>query len=176
MRREVIQELAGKAVVRRATLRDARQICALVKENPEELMVRALGDIVRFIDRFFVISAGRRLLGCASYSILPDVGDYSSATVELRSVAIRSTHRGMGLGSQLVDAVLAHIRTFHKGPIIVLTYTPEFFAKSGFARISKRDIMHKIYSECVNCTKHGNPFTCPEVAMAYAGEGKPGGK
>ena len=174
MRREVIQELAGKAVVRQATLRDARQICALVKANPEELMVRALGDIVRNIDRFFVISASRRLLGCASYTILPDVGDYSSATVELRSVAIRSTHRGMGLGSHLVDAVIEHIRRFHAGPIIVLTYTPEFFAKSGFERISKRDIMHKLYSERVNCTKHGNPFTCPEVAMAYAGEGRPG--
>jgi hypothetical protein len=26
--------------------------------------------------------------------------------------------------------------------------------------------MHKLYMGCINCTKHANPFTCPEIAMA----------
>jgi len=25
--------------------------------------------------------------------------------------------------------------------------------------------MHKLYTGCMNCTKHANPFTCPEIAM-----------
>jgi hypothetical protein len=25
--------------------------------------------------------------------------------------------------------------------------------------------MHKLYTGCINCTKHANPFTCPEIAM-----------
>jgi hypothetical protein len=31
--------------------------------------------------------------------------------------------------------------------------------------IPKTEILHKIYSGCINCTKHVNPFTCPEVSM-----------
>ena len=26
-------------------------------------------------------------------------------------------------------------------------------------------IMHKLYTGCINCTKHADPFTCPEKAM-----------
>ena len=25
--------------------------------------------------------------------------------------------------------------------------------------------MHKLYTGCINCTKHANPYTCPEIAM-----------
>jgi hypothetical protein len=25
--------------------------------------------------------------------------------------------------------------------------------------------MHKLYTGCINCTKHTDPFTCPEIAM-----------
>ncbi|NLB56022.1 MAG: GNAT family N-acetyltransferase, partial [Lentisphaerae bacterium] len=49
--------------------------------------------------------------------------------------------------------------------IIVLTFTPEFFAKFGFVETSKEKLMHKLYMGCMNCTKYDSPFTCPEVAM-----------
>ncbi len=160
--------------IRQADLRDARQICALIKSNPLELIVRPLGDIVRNIDRFTVVLAGGRLVGCASYTIMPEAGNFSKATVELTSVAIRKTWRGRGLGRQLVVAMVERVLRIHPVQILVLTYTPDFFRKIGFVRISKKDIMHKIYSGCVNCTKHSNPFTCPEVAMAYApGDAEP---
>jgi len=48
----------------------------------------------------------------------------------------------------------------------VLTLTPEFFATLGFREIPKTRIMHKLYTGCINCTKHTDPFTCPERAMA----------
>jgi amino-acid N-acetyltransferase len=157
--------------IRQADLRDARQICALIKSNPLELIVRPLGDIVRNIDRFTVVIANGRLIGCASYAIMPEAGNFSKATVELTSVAIRKTWRGHGLGRRLVLAMLKRVLRIRPVQILVLTYTPEFFRKIGFVRIAKKDIMHKIYSGCVNCTKHSNPFTCPEIAMAY----EPGG-
>ena len=153
--------------IRQADLRDARPICALIKSNPLELIVRPLGDIVRNIDRFTVVYAGGRLVGCASYSVLPEAGNFTKASIEMTSVAIRKSWRGRGLGRQLVEAMVERISRLRPVQIIVLTYTPDFFRKIGFERISKQDIMYKIYSGCVNCTKHSNPFTCPEVAMAY---------
>jgi amino-acid N-acetyltransferase len=118
-----------------------------------------------------VVHAGGRLVGCASYTVLPEAGNFSHASIEMTSVAIRKSWRGRGLGRLLVEAMVARISRLHPAQIIVLTYTPEFFRKIGFVRIAKKDIMHKIYSGCVNCTKHSNPFTCPEIAMAY----EPGG-
>lgn len=156
-----------KPVIRQADLRDARAIYALIKSNPEELMVRPLADIARDIDRFTVVTVGRKIAGCASYTIMPEAGNFSKATVELRSVAIRNTMRKKGLGRLLVEAVVARIAPIKPEQIFVMTYTPEFFAKLGFEKIEKSTIMHKIYMGCMNCTKHSNPFTCPEVAMAY---------
>ena len=161
------KERKPSVTIRQADLRDARPICALIKSNPLELIVRPLGDIVRNIDRFTVVYAGGRLVGCASYSILPEAGNFSHASVEMTSVALRKSWRGRGLGRLLVEAMVARISRLHPAQIIVLTYTPEFFRKIGFERISKQDIMYKIYSGCMNCTKHSNPFTCPEVAMAF---------
>ena len=157
-----------EVAIRQADLRDARGICALIKSNPLELIVRPLGDIVRNIDRFTVVHAGGRLVGCASYTVLPEAGNFSHASIEMTSVAIRKSWRGRGLGRLLVEAMVERISRLHPAQIIVLTYTPEFFRKIGFERISKQEIMYKIYSGCMNCTKHSNPFTCPEVAMACA--------
>ena len=44
-------------------------------------------------------------------------------------------------------------------------FAPEFFAKMGFREVPKTKIMHKLYTGCINCTKHADPYTCPEIAM-----------
>lgn len=53
----------------------------------------------------------------------------------------------------------------HPAQCVVLTFTPEVFAKHGFKEVSKETMMHKLYAGCINCTKYDSPFTCPEVAM-----------
>lgn len=153
-------------VVRRANLSDSRAIYDLIRANPEELIARPLADIARNIDRFTVVTLGGELAGCASYTILPEAGNFSGATVELTSVAIRGDLRRHGLGRLLVEAALGRIRAFRPEQIIVLTSNPGFFGRLGFHEIPKSAILHKIYTGCMNCMKHSNPFTCPEVAMA----------
>lgn len=162
-------EPSSPAIVRRADLSDARAIYDLIRANPEELITRPLADVARNIDRFTVVTLGGELVGCASYTILPEAGNFSNATVELTSVAIRSDLRGHGLGKLLVNAALERIRPFKPEQIFVLTLTPAFFARLGFHEIPKSSILHKMYTGCMNCMKHSNPFTCPEVAMATSG-------
>ena len=38
----------------------------------------------------------------------------------------------------------------------------------GFSETPKTEVMHKLYTGCINCTKHADPFTCPEIAMKRA--------
>ncbi len=155
----------ARPVIRAADIRDAVAIFDLIRANPDELIARPLGDIVQHIDRFVVADEAGAIAGCASWGILPEVGDTSRASIEIKSVAVKPAWRRHGLGRALVLAVIERVAPLRLSQLIVLTFTPPFFAKLGFVEIPKTQIMHKIYSGCLACTKHANPFTCPEVAM-----------
>jgi amino-acid N-acetyltransferase len=153
-------------VIRRATLADVMPIHTLIQSYPDELILRPLNNIVENIDRFTVAVEGEQIIACACWQILPEVGNPEGATVELQSVAVNKAYRGKGVGTKLVRFLLQRIEGFRPVQAIVLTFEPEFFGKLGFKKIEKTQIIHKIYRGCIYCTKHTNPFTCPEIAMA----------
>ena len=157
----------GEFQVRTARLADAESIYALIREHTAELVPRSLGNVVENIDRFLVSEAADgTLAGCIAYQVWPEIGDPLKATVELQSVAVRQTCRRKGIGSLLVTGMLVRVRALAPADVTVLTLTPEFFTTLGFREIPKTRIMHKLYTGCINCTKHTDPFTCPEKAMA----------
>ena len=166
--RETVDSLRGDDAgftVRRAVLRDAESIFALIHLNRDQLVPRSIGNIVENIDRFFVAVSGSDIIGCVSCQVHPEIGSPLDATVEIQSLAVRSPYRRRGVGRALVEAVMAAIARFSPKEAIVLTFAPEFFAALGFREIPKTKVMHKLYTGCMNCTKHTNPFTCPEIAM-----------
>ena len=65
----------------------------------------------------------------------------------------------------LIEAVSARVAAFRPRETVVLTFAPEFFGSLGFVEVPKTKVMHKLYTGCINCTKHTDPFTCPEIAM-----------
>jgi amino-acid N-acetyltransferase len=156
----------GGYLVRPAEFRDAEAIFNLVKSYPEELLPRALGDIVQNIDRFLVCERKGRLVGTVSWQILPEIGKPHRPSVEIKSLAVMENHRRRGVGQALVQGAVERIRATHATQVIALTFSPRFFERLGFRRMSKRRLMHKIYAGCANCTKYRSPFTCPEVAVA----------
>ena len=152
--------------LRPARLADAERIFALIRSHTEQLVPKPMGDIVASIDRFVVAESGGGIVGCAAYSILPEIGAAERATVELQSVAVIGSHRKLGIGRALVETLLQRIAVFQPADALVLTFAPGFFSKLGFMEIPKSKVMHKLYSGCLHCTKHADPFTCPEIAMA----------
>lgn len=153
------------ATVRTATLKDAERIYALVGLNRDQLVPRSLGNIVENIDRFVLAEAEGEMVGCAAYQVHPEIGKAEAATVEIVSVAVKSLFRRRGVGRALVQSILSKIKSFGPREAIVLTFAPAFFASLGFVEIPKTKVMHKLYTGCINCTKHADPFTCPEIAM-----------
>ena len=152
-------------MIRAAELRDAERIFALISQNGDMLVPRSLGNIVESIDRFVVAEAGEALVGCASSQIHPEIGNAEAATVEIVSVAVREDCRRRGVGRRMIEAVIASVTRFRPREVLVLTFAPEFFRRLGFAETPKTAVMHKLYTGCINCTKHADPFTCPEIAM-----------
>ena len=152
--------------LRSARLADAEGIFALIKSHADMLVPKPLGDIVANIDRFIVAEVDGVIAGCATYSILPEIGAAERATVEVQSVAVSEPYRKSGIGRAMVESILSRIELFSPADALVLTFAPKFFAKLGFAEIPKSKVMHKLYSGCIHCTKHADPFTCPEIAMS----------
>ena len=158
--------MADDIIIRRATLQDVLAIHRLIQSYPHELILRPVNNIVENIDRFTVALDGKTLIACACWQILPEIGTPEGATVELQSVAVNQAYRGRGIGSRLIRFVLQRIDGFKPAQALVLTFEPDFFGHLGFKPIEKTKIIHKIYRGCIYCTKHTNPFTCPEIAMA----------
>ncbi|MDP6525805.1 MAG: GNAT family N-acetyltransferase [Kiritimatiellia bacterium] len=153
--------------IRPAEFKDAEAIFRLIKSSPEELIPRAISDIVQNIDRCIVAEADGEVIGTLSWQVLPEIGAASEQhVIEIKSVAVNTEHRHKGIGRSLVEAGVERTRPLHMSQIIVLTFTPDFFQTLGFKEIPKETLMHKIYMGCINCTKYDSPFTCPEVAMA----------
>lgn len=164
--------MQAETQIRKATLKDAEKIYALIRLNSDQLVPRSMGNIVEAIDRFFVAEAEGEMVGCASYQIHPEIGQPEAAAVEIVSVAVKSMFRRRGIGRDLVSSVIDAVRAFSPREVVVLTFAPEFFGSLGFVEISKTKIMHKLYTGCINCTKHADPFTCPELAMVFKIERK----
>ncbi len=157
--------------IRAAGFHDVEAIFALIKSFPDELVARALPDLVQNIDRFVVAESNGEVIGTAAWAILPEIGKARQPTVEIKSVAVRRDFQGHGIGRALVERVIDRVRELKPAQILVLTFRPEFFARLGFVKVPKETLMHKLYIGCLNCTKYDSPFTCPEVAMALSGTG-----
>ncbi|MGD9781402.1 MAG: GNAT family N-acetyltransferase [Kiritimatiellia bacterium] len=157
----------SKPVIRKACFTDGPAIFRRIKAHPNELVPRPISDIMLNIDRFLVAELDGEIVGTASWAVLPELDSAKNPSIEIQSVSVREDLQKHRLGRRLVEAAIERISEFKPDQIIVLTFTPPFFAKLGFVPISKETIMYKLYKGCMNCSKYDSPFTCPEVAMAY---------
>ena len=154
-------------LIRKACFSDGPAIFRRIKAHPNELVPRPISDIMLNIDRFLVAELDGDIVGTASWAVLPELDTAKNPSIEIQSVSVRDDLQKSGLGRRLIEAALARVAEFKPDQIIVLTFSPPFFAKMGFVPVSKETLMYKLYKGCMNCAKYDSPFTCPEVAMAY---------
>ena len=153
--------------LRKACFGDGQAIFRCIKAHPNELVPRPLSDILLNIDRFLVAELDGEIVGTASWAVLPELDPAKNPSVEIQSVSVREDLQKHGLGRRLVEAAIARVAEFNPDQIIVLTFTPPFFARLGFVPVPKETLLYKLYKGCMNCAKYDSPLTCPEVAMAY---------
>ena len=154
--------------IRNAGFGDVMAIYSIIKEHPCEVLPRATSDIVQNIDRFLVAEINRKVVGTASWQILPEISRSPNHSIEIKSVAVSKDFQRYGIGTMLIKTMIKYVKTFRPAQIVVLTFSPPYFRKFGFREVSKETLMHKLYMGCINCTKYASPFTCPEVAMTLA--------
>jgi amino-acid N-acetyltransferase len=90
--------------------------------------------VAETLDGFCVARSARSLVGCAGLE------SYGGAGL-LRSVAVEASARGSGIGSQLVQGVVAAARTRGQSQLFLLTTTAgDFFERRGFHLVERASV------------------------------------
>ena len=83
---------------------------------------------------------------------------------EIRSLAVTEGYQGKGVGRQLVDRALSEADAYGITKVFTLTYQPDFFRNIGFKDIDKSELPHKVWSDCIQCSKFPD---CNEEALVW---------
>lgn len=147
--------------IRQAELRDAQAIADLLKPYAEEgiILARSAEEIAQSITTFLIIEENSELLASVAYH------DYGNGLKEIRSLAVKKSLKGKGLGTILVKELtkrLSEDKSTTK--IFSLTYSPEFFKKCGFVETSKESFPEKIWKDCQYCKDQD---ICGETALIF---------
>jgi len=145
-------------MIRKARIEDIRQIQELINQYArQELMLpRPLSNLYECLRDFWVCEENNRIIGCCALHIIWE------ELAEIRSLAVKKSWQGRGVGQQLVKAAIFEAEELGCKAIFALTYIPNYFKRLGFRKISKEKLPHKIWTECINCPKFPD---CEEVAL-----------
>lgn len=159
---------APPIAIRPAGVADVDGIAALIQAQARrgKLLPRGAAAIYETIDDWIVatIPAGNgpngeeEILGCVS--LLP----YPSGLVEVRSLAVQESAQGLGIGSRLLEALLAEARARGIVALFALTRAVPFFLRFGFAITAREHFPEKVWRDCWQCPLLD---ACDETAMVW---------
>lgn len=147
-------------MLRKAKVGDVKEIHALIENYAKEgeMLPCALVDIYERVRDFYVYiddNDGAISGACALHICWEDLA-------EVRSLAVKSDLTLKGIGKKMVMACLEEAALLGLQKVFALTYAPKFFEKLGFSEIEKSTLPHKIWGDCIKCSKFPD---CDETAM-----------
>ncbi len=147
-------------MLRKAIIKDVKAIHALIDDyaSKDEMLPCSLLELYEKIRDFYVFADDEtdEVLGaCALHVCWEDLG-------EIRSLTVKVEKTMKGIGSAMVSACIEEAKNLGIQKLFALTYKPDFFKKLGFNIIDKNVLPHKIWSDCIKCSKFPE---CDETAM-----------
>lgn len=145
-------------ITRPAAIADVPEIYYLLEvySSQGNLLPRTMSELYRHVRDFFVVVLGKRVAACAALEIFTeDLG-------EIRSLAVTDDSKGRGFAKMLVGEIIAEANRLGLRRLMALTYTPEFFYKLDFSRVTKGALPEKVWGVCVKCYKFND---CDETAV-----------
>ncbi len=141
---------------------DVKEIHALLQNFARKglLLGRSISSLYDHL-RDFVVYEEEGVRGVCSLHICWE------NLAEIRSLAVAEEYQGRGIGEALVLACLREARLLEIGQVFTLTYQTPFFRKLKFAEIDKRELPHKVWSDCMNCPQFPD---CNEEALIWKAE------
>jgi amino-acid N-acetyltransferase len=147
-------------MIRKATFVDVKAIQSLVNNYADsgQMLPRTLNELYEHLRDFHVCEDNGSLVGVCALHVSWD------RLAEVRSLAVRQDRIKHGIGTELVRQCLAEAAELRVDRVFVLTYQAGFFRKLGFIDVDKKELPHKIWTDCLNCVKFPD---CDESALIF---------
>jgi len=149
-------------MIRPARIADVAEMTKLINAFAQKnlMLPRPVNKMYEQVRDFYVVEEDGLVVGCGAVHVLW----YDLA--EIRSVAVREDYQRRGYGRQLVEALIGDAKQLgvHEVFMLILPDGPmaKLGRKFGFREVSKDELPHKVWSDCLNCPK----FTqCDEIAL-----------
>jgi amino-acid N-acetyltransferase len=151
----------SEITIRRAAAKDIKTVHRLLSLYGGQglLLARPLSELYDHLRDFFVLAKpgiDEGVVGACALGICWE------DMAEIRSLAVVKGYQGQKLGSRLVLACLEEARALGIKRVFALTYVEAFFTKMGFKVVEKSTLPHKIWADCLRCSKYPD---CDETAM-----------
>ena len=145
-------------MIRKARLIDVKAMQTLINQYADtgQMLPRALNELYEHLRDFHVYEENGSLIGVCALHVSWD------GLAEIRSLAVRQDRLKRGIGAELVRQCLHEAADLQVTRVFVLTYQSEFFKKLGFTEVDKKELPHKIWTDCLNCVKFPN---CDESSL-----------
>jgi amino-acid N-acetyltransferase len=145
-------------MMRKAKISDVKAIQSLVNHYADsgQMLPRTLNELYEDLRDFHVFEENGSLIGVCALHVSWD------GLAEIRSLAVRQDMIKSGIGTALVRQCLAEAAELQAERVFVLTYQDGFFKKIGFTAVDKKELPHKIWTDCLNCVKFPD---CDESAL-----------
>lgn len=145
-------------ILRKATFKDVEIIHKLVNDYADKglMLARARNVLYETLRDMILAVDGDEVLAVGALHLVWD------ELAEIRTLAVAPHAVKTGLGKEIVNQLMDEAQELGVKTVFTLTYQNEFFAKLGFSEIPKERLPHKVWKECINCSKFPN---CDEIAM-----------
>lgn len=145
--------------IRKAVMEDVREIHSLLNffADRRELLPRSLSEVYENLQQFFVVSDGKKVVGCCALYVT------WSGLAEVKALAVHPDYQRKGLGKWLLETTIQEAKKLGVETLFTLTIREGLFKKYGFKRTKKSMLPHKVWTECVRCPYF--PDSCIETSL-----------
>lgn len=135
--------------LRTAQIGDADAIHALIVDYLAEghLLPRTIEEIRLHVERFVIAIENDRIVACGELAPL------SRAVAEVRSLVVSRDGRSQGLGSRIVEELVARAERSAFDKLCAFTHSPAYFVQLGFSIVPHVWLPEKILADC-HCCAH----------------------
>jgi len=147
-------------MIRKAKISDSSQIHQLINSCAKKgkVLERSLNYVYEHIRDFWVYIDKKKIIGCCALGVVgwKNLG-------EVKSLVVAPSFQHKGIGKKLAKKCLGEAPSLGVDRVFALTFVPDFFKKLGFRSIERKDLPHKIWSDCINCSYF--PDCCEEALI-----------
>lgn len=138
--------------IRPAVTSDVKHIGTLVDLYAgagQRLLEKKLVTLYEDVQEFVVGAEGDTIVACGALHVLWD------DLAEVRTVAVAPSHLRQGIGSQILETLLARARTLGVRRVFCLTFATEFFGRHGFIEIKGTPVEPDVYAQLLQSYDEG---------------------